>query len=477
MSKQVIKNYTFNTSTKTITFSDFSTVALERLALITDTTTNQILYNFADSSGATAAVSGNVVTLSSLPSGVGSGDKLRIDYNTTSSDPTYDNITVDGTVASGATDSGNPIKVGGRYNATPPALSDGQRADLQLDSSGRLQVNTAPLTATADTIALSDGTNTANILSNSSTSNAKASQAALLTAGAYQELTSLSAGALNADLIPSMDISNYAEIALMVTGTFSGTLTVSFSNDNSNFFPWAGTVVSGGGAGNTITATGMYRIVPMGRYMRVRMTSYTSGTAAGVAELYTFGGRPMTSAQYTFAPNGTIGSAVPSTGFYNGMINNSGNLQGMQSSLRLSSSQANNGNGDAMVSVGAAAQYSTTAPAPSAGNYSNLQIDANANLKVAAQASAVGGYAYNHQSANGTTTIKSGAGTLHAVIVNTAGASDTITLYDNTAGSGSIIAVIAGTAQTCLTYGLAFATGLTAVIAGTTTPDVTFLYK
>jgi len=41
-----------------------------------------------------------------------------------------------GNVASGATDSGNPVKIGGRYNATLPTLADGQRGDLQLDPRG-----------------------------------------------------------------------------------------------------------------------------------------------------------------------------------------------------------------------------------------------------------------------------------------------------------------------------------------------------
>lgn len=92
-------------------------------------------------------------------------------------------------------------------------------------------------------------------------------------------------------------------------------------------------------------------------------------------------------------------------------------------------------------------------------------------------ASTTGGYSYNHQSTNGTTTVKSGAGTLHTVTINNAGATDTITLYDNTAGSGTVIAVIGSTSEATFTYDLAFTTGLTAVIAGTTSPDVTFTYK
>lgn len=67
------------------------------------------------------------------------------DYSTINTDSTgclWTRVkTVDGGgVASGAADSGNPIKVGGKYNATLPTLTDGNRGDLQLDSSGRLVV-------------------------------------------------------------------------------------------------------------------------------------------------------------------------------------------------------------------------------------------------------------------------------------------------------------------------------------------------
>jgi len=44
-----------------------------------------------------------------------------------------------GNVASGATDSGNPVKVGGKYNATQPTLTDGQRGDVQLTTRGAIK--------------------------------------------------------------------------------------------------------------------------------------------------------------------------------------------------------------------------------------------------------------------------------------------------------------------------------------------------
>ena len=41
-----------------------------------------------------------------------------------------------GNVASGVADSGNPVKVGGKYNLTVPTFTDGQRADFQADARG-----------------------------------------------------------------------------------------------------------------------------------------------------------------------------------------------------------------------------------------------------------------------------------------------------------------------------------------------------
>lgn len=57
-------------------------------------------------------------------------------------------------VAAGATDSGNPVKVGGVYSSSLPTLTDGQRGNLQLDSSGRVLVNPTNLDATYDNVGL-----------------------------------------------------------------------------------------------------------------------------------------------------------------------------------------------------------------------------------------------------------------------------------------------------------------------------------
>lgn len=63
------------------------------------------------------------------------------------------NVKTVGNVASGATDSGSPVKTGGKYNATPPTLTDGQRGDTQLDAAGNTK------TSMGTTIAGEDITN------------------------------------------------------------------------------------------------------------------------------------------------------------------------------------------------------------------------------------------------------------------------------------------------------------------------------
>lgn len=59
--------------------------------------------------------------------------KVSVDHATGS-------LIVGGNVASGAADSGNPVKVGGRYNATQPTLLDGQRGDIQLNPRGAVEI-------------------------------------------------------------------------------------------------------------------------------------------------------------------------------------------------------------------------------------------------------------------------------------------------------------------------------------------------
>ncbi len=111
----------------------------------------------------------------------------------------------------------------------------------------------------------------------------------LVTAGGFTEQASLSAGALNADLVPGTDVSGYKTLSLHInTNAYSGTLSFQCSNDNTN---WLSVNMSQPVFGNLVTTTSgtnlMFWCAVNFRYFRCRMTSYTSGAAQGTLELYT----------------------------------------------------------------------------------------------------------------------------------------------------------------------------------------------
>jgi hypothetical protein len=55
-----------------------------------------------------------------------------------------------GNIASGATDTGNPVKVGGVYRTSPSVLTNGQRGDFQIDANSNQKVVLATLIAGED---------------------------------------------------------------------------------------------------------------------------------------------------------------------------------------------------------------------------------------------------------------------------------------------------------------------------------------
>lgn len=84
-------------------------------------------------------------------------------------------------------------------------------------------------------------------------------------------------------------------------------------------------------------------------------------------------------------------------------------------------------------------------------------------------------FRYAHLNANGTTTLVTGPGKLHSIIVSTAGATATATVFDNITNSGTVIAVSSQAVGTYI-YDVAFVTGLTVTLAGTTPGDLTVTY-
>lgn len=116
-----------------------------------------------------------------------------------------------------------------------------------------------------------------------------------VTQGGSTEVSGLSAAALNADLLPAMDVSAYKWISVHLTSAASsGTLSFQCSNDNVNWLslPLQGISSTINAAQSSAALSGSVNNMFIGpinfRYMRLRLSSYASGSIQGVVELYTY---------------------------------------------------------------------------------------------------------------------------------------------------------------------------------------------
>jgi hypothetical protein len=79
--KILVQKYTFDKVAKTVTFTDYTTIRLDSILLITNVTDNIIIYNFADNPSKGGTVTGNVLTLLYDTSSMANSDKLQIFYD------------------------------------------------------------------------------------------------------------------------------------------------------------------------------------------------------------------------------------------------------------------------------------------------------------------------------------------------------------------------------------------------------------
>lgn len=75
--KLLFQNYTFNAAAKKITFNTTDTVLLENVLLITNVTSNQIIYNFANPAQG-GSISNNVLTLTFNTTTMSNTDSLQV---------------------------------------------------------------------------------------------------------------------------------------------------------------------------------------------------------------------------------------------------------------------------------------------------------------------------------------------------------------------------------------------------------------
>lgn len=120
-----------------------------------------------------------------------------------------------------------------------------------------------------------------------------------------------SAGSLNADLVASIDVGGYQTLEINISGTWVGTVSFQASDDNSTFNSILATNISLPlqAPVTSTTTNGTFYIPLVARYLRIRMTSYTSGTANGA---HTFDTLPSgdISARYVQLTDGVEVAAI-----------------------------------------------------------------------------------------------------------------------------------------------------------------------
>lgn len=151
--------------------------------------------------------------------------------------------------------------------------------------------------------------------------------AGLPVAGGYAVLSG-SASANNTDLI-SAAANGFQLATLTLTGTYSATVQVQGSNDNSNWFQLSAQNLSFGGVnaptGSNHTNSASPYVVPLfTRYVRVRTTSYTSGTVSAILYLHNGGFSGLTAgslqlANTNISANDNSSVAAFGIGGYNGL--------------------------------------------------------------------------------------------------------------------------------------------------------------
>lgn len=158
------------------------------------------------------------------------------------------NAAVVGNAASGASDSGNPVKAGGVFNTSAPTLTTGQRGDLQLDSSANLKVNIAAGSASG---AVAQGSTTSG-QTGSLVQGAVTTAAPTYTTGNTNPVSLATTGALRVDLgATSANATALKVDGSAVTQPVSGTVSIT-ANSSTNVAQINGvTPLMGAGNGGT----------------------------------------------------------------------------------------------------------------------------------------------------------------------------------------------------------------------------------
>jgi hypothetical protein len=135
----LVQNYTFNKSTKQITFTDYASISLEKVLLVTNVTNNTTIYQANDSANG-GSVSGNVLTLTYDTTGpnFANTDKLQIFYEPDTNDVVISSSALPSNAATETTLS--------ELNSKVTTTANGVKVDLATGTISTDNSTTSPLT-------------------------------------------------------------------------------------------------------------------------------------------------------------------------------------------------------------------------------------------------------------------------------------------------------------------------------------------
>lgn len=157
---QQILNYSFNASAKTITFSDYANIQVERIVLVKNLTTNQWIYKITDTAAFGGTVGTNILTFTATNAGMNNTDKLAIRYDAPTSFDTQ-TVTISGNVPVTGTfwQTTQPVSQSGTWNiGTLSTITNVVHVD---DNSGSLTIDGT--VAISGTVTVDSELTTANL--------------------------------------------------------------------------------------------------------------------------------------------------------------------------------------------------------------------------------------------------------------------------------------------------------------------------
>lgn len=210
--------------------------------------------------------------------------------------------------------------------------------------------NSAPVAIASDQPTLQDGTNAGNILKSDGTA---VGQNAQMVAPTYLQQTLSITGNGSTAVV---DAGNYEWVTIQTTAVGAGaTLTWQCSGDNSTWlgFVLDNTTVSAPGGSTSATSTGSVDGPLRGRYFRINVTGYSSGTYAVTVTFHTFakakqgisvnniGLMPAATSLNTFSIHSTTNATTTPTSStaYISMISISAEVAGTTSTVTIQDKQ------------------------------------------------------------------------------------------------------------------------------------------